>query len=201
MPRIDADTVAEHVARQEQAVFRAAIALFIERGYSSVTLADIAREVGLARNSLYRYFPDKASILLRWYRIEMPAQAERLAAVLDDAGSPADRITRWAYAQIDYAREPEHVLLAAMGHVAAALPPETLAELAESHEALLAPLRATLAAAGLDDDHVAAGTDLIWGLVMAQSKRELSHGDDPAGRHLLEATIATMTTPRTGPRR
>lgn len=204
MPRINAATVGEHVARQEQAVFTAAIALFVERGYSSVTLADVAREVGLARNSLYRYFPDKASILLQWYRAEVPVQAKRLAAVLDGDGSPAERITRWAHAQIDYAREPEHVLLAAMGQAATTLPPEALAELAEGHEALLAPLRTILAAAGFDDVYIAAGTDLIWGLVMAQSKRELAHGDDLVGRRLLAVAFAALTDASTvagGPRR
>ena len=77
MPRITAGSVAEHVAQQERAVFDAAIALFTERGYSAVTLGDIAKEVGLARNSLYRYFPTKASILLRWYAEESTMQRKR----------------------------------------------------------------------------------------------------------------------------
>lgn len=106
MPRITAGSVAEHVAHQEQAVFDAAIALFTEHGYSHVTLTDIAREVGLASNSLYRYFPTKASILLRLYANEMPTQIQRSADLLNGGGTPADRINRWAAAQIDYAHRP-----------------------------------------------------------------------------------------------
>ena len=63
MPRITGSNIVEHVAAQEQAVFDAAIGLFTEQGVSNVTTADIATEVGLARTSLYRYFPTKASIV------------------------------------------------------------------------------------------------------------------------------------------
>ena len=42
MPRIAADTVAEHVALQEAAVVDAAARLFGERGVARVSLADIA---------------------------------------------------------------------------------------------------------------------------------------------------------------
>lgn len=192
MPRITADSVAEHVAQQEQAVFDAAIGLFVERGYSAVTLGDIAAQVGLARNSLYRYFPDKASILLRWYRAEMPVQTARSAELLAGGDPPSDRLLRWADAQIDYARLPEHTLIAALGEVAPGLPAEALAELAESHAQLLAPLVATLAEVGLSGDDLDAAQELIWGLIVAQAQRELRIGDDPAGRRVLAAAIGAI---------
>jgi AcrR family transcriptional regulator len=195
MPRITADSVAEHVAHQQQAVFDAAIGLFVERGYGAVTLADIAAQVGLARNSLYRYFPDKASILLRWYRAEMPAQAARSAELLVGDDAPADRILRWAAAQIDYARQPEHALIAALGEVTPGLAPDVLAELAESHTQLVAPFVATLAEAGLSGDDLDAAQELIWGLIVAQAQRELRIGDDPAGRRHLAAAIRAIGTP------
>ena len=78
MPQIKAASVAEHVAEQEQAVFTRAIRLFLERGYENVTLGDIGVGIGLARNSLYRYFPDKAHILLRWFQSELPRQVTRV---------------------------------------------------------------------------------------------------------------------------
>ena len=192
MPRISAASVAEHVARQEQAVFDAAISLFTERGYGAVTLADIAAEVGLARNSLYRYFPDKAAILLRWYRAELPAQAARSAELLSGSERPAARLLRWAEAQIDYARRPEHALIAAMAEAAPDLDPDARAELAESHHQLLAPVTETLAATGLEGDELDSATELLWGLVLAQAARELRVGDDPAGRRHLEALVRTL---------
>lgn len=192
MPRITADSVAEHVAQQEQAVFDAAIGLFVERGYGSVTMGDISAEVGLARNSLYRYFPDKASILLRWYRAEVPVQAVRSAELLAGTEPPSARILRWAGAQIDYARQPEHALIAAIGEAAPGLPPEVLAELAESHDLLLAPLGAALGEAGLAGVDLDAAQELIWGLIVVQAQRELRLGDDPVGRRHLAAAIGAL---------
>ena len=37
--------------------------LLEERGYGEVTLADVATRVGLSRSSLYRYVPDKVTLL------------------------------------------------------------------------------------------------------------------------------------------
>lgn len=192
MPRISADTVAAHVAQQEQAVFDAAVALFVERGYASVTLGEIAASVGLARNSLYRYFPDKAAILVRWYRTEMPAQAARSAELLAGDEPVAERILRWAEAQIDYARQPEHQLVVAIGEAASGLSPEVLAELADSHSLLMDPFSAALAAGGLAGADLDAARELIWSLVLAQGHRELREGDDPAGRAHLAAAIRAI---------
>ena len=66
-----------------------AIRLFLERGYENVTLGDIAVGIGLARNSLYRYFPDKAHILLRWFQSELPGRSPGPPNCL------ADRVTRY----------------------------------------------------------------------------------------------------------
>ena len=173
-------------------MFDAAIALFTERGYRAVTLGDIAKEVGLARNSLYRYFPTKASILLRWYANEMPAQIERSAELLDGTDPPARRIDRWAAAQIDYAHQPEHRLIAALGEVAGDLGADARTELATSHEQLMAPFHAALADAGLQGPELTATADLIWNAVLAQARRELDRGDDPTGRAVLTRCIDAL---------
>jgi AcrR family transcriptional regulator len=195
VPRITAGSVAEHVAQQEQAVFDAAIRLFSERGYSDVTLGDIAKEVGLARNSLYRYFPTKASILLRWNQSEMPAQVQRSVDLLAGDDPPAQRIGRWASAQIDYAHQPEHRLIAALGEAAGDLDASDRAELAASHEQLMDPFRAALAEAGLTGAEQAATADLIWSAVLAQARRELQSGDDPTGRAVLARCIDALVPP------
>jgi len=197
MPRISASSVAEHVAHQEQAVVAAAVRLFTERGYGAVTLADIAAEVGLARNSLYRYFPTKASILMHWYRTEIPALAQRAADLLSGDDAPAQRIERWADAQIDYVHQPEHRLIAALGQAAASLSPDLQGELAASHDHLMAPFLATIADSGLDDDQAAATADLIWNAVLAQARREIGSGDNPAGRLVLHRCIGALVGPAT----
>lgn len=42
---------------------RVAIALFAERGYDAVSMADIAEAAGVGRRSLFRYFPSKADLV------------------------------------------------------------------------------------------------------------------------------------------
>ncbi|MGZ4683211.1 MAG: TetR/AcrR family transcriptional regulator [Acidimicrobiales bacterium] len=196
MPRIQADSVAEHVAQQEAAVFDAAIRLFCDQGYAQVSLGDVAAEVGLARNSLYRYFPDKAHILVRWFRTELPIQAERSRQLLSGDEPPVDRVVRWADDQLDYARQPEHALIAALSDVAPNLDAETRAELADSHRQLLAPLSDTLAEAGLrSPDDRAAVADLIGGLVLAAAQREQRLGDDPVVREHLATAIRGLMAP------
>jgi AcrR family transcriptional regulator len=181
MPRIKAASVAEHVAEQESAVFAAAIRLFLDRGYERVTLGDIAAEIGLARSSLYRYFPDKAHILLRWFALELPRQTERAVAILGRDGEPGARIEAWALDQLAYAAGPEHALIARIGEVVPELDDEARAELAMSHDTLLRPLLDTLGEAGVrrPEQRVVAG--MIQQLVLAAARAD----DAAAGKRYL----------------
>ncbi|WP_445442777.1 TetR family transcriptional regulator [Clavibacter sp. km1a] len=54
---------------------RVAIALFAERGYDAVSMADVAEAAGVGRRSLFRYFPSKADLV--W------GGAEAVVEVLD----------------------------------------------------------------------------------------------------------------------
>lgn len=194
MPRIQADSVAEHVAQQRAAVFDAAVTLFVEEGYGEVSMGDIAARVGLARNSLYRYFPDKAHILLEWFRDELPRQAERSAALLEGAGDPVERIGRWAIDQLDYAHHPEHALMASLPDLLAGA--DTRAELAEVHRTMAGPLEAALADAGIDDpDERRVVAELVGGLVLAAGRCEPT-SPDPVVRARTLAAIAAVVTSR-----
>jgi AcrR family transcriptional regulator len=48
-----------------------------EKGYGATTLADVAQKAGLVRSSVYRYFPDKESLLFAYVE-------ERIAAFVDE---------------------------------------------------------------------------------------------------------------------
>jgi AcrR family transcriptional regulator len=193
VPRIQADSVAEHVAQQRAAVFAAAVELFVAEGYGEVSMGDIAARVGLARNSLYRYFPDKAHILLEWFRDELPRQAGRSAELLSGPGAPDERIGRWALDQLDYAHEPEHALMASLPELLAGADADTRAELAEVHRTMATPLDAALADAGVRkaaDRRVVA--DLLGGLVLAAGRSEADGPDPAVRRHLLAALAAVV---------
>ncbi|MEO5723960.1 MAG: helix-turn-helix domain-containing protein [Ilumatobacteraceae bacterium] len=200
MPKISAESVAAHVARQETHVFDAALRLFVERGYAMVTLGDIAAEVGLARNSLYRYFPSKAHILLRWFRSELPAQAQRSAELLAEAGTPEQRVLHWVDEQLDYAIRPEHALIAALGEVIPDLDAATRAELLGSHDLLLIPLRSTLQQAGVTAGDLDAVVGLIGGIVLTAAQWENRNGIDLVIRaQVAKAVSALVGSPPTSP--
>ena len=51
-----------------EALYAAAIALFEEKGYDTVTVAEITRAAGVAKGTFFNHFPSKADILAEWYR-------------------------------------------------------------------------------------------------------------------------------------
>jgi AcrR family transcriptional regulator len=138
VPRITGPDIATHVARQEAAVVRAAVGLFAERGYAAVTLADIAAAVGLARTSLYRYFPDKDHILLAWLRNEIDELVDRSQAIAGADLPASTRLVQWFHLHLDYIGDPDHQLFTAIAAAMANLSPEVRAEVVDQHQRLYA---------------------------------------------------------------
>ena len=58
--------------------------LFLEQGYESTSIAEIARRAGVSRSSFFNYFANKAEIL--WFVFD--GRVEALEAALADAGTP-----------------------------------------------------------------------------------------------------------------
>ncbi len=140
MPKIAADSVHEHVARQKAAVIAAAIKLFNERGVRDVTLADIANEVGLARNSLYRYFPDTAHILAAWFRVTIGPLVELSNRIATSGDTAGDRLAQWIDAQFDYLTAPDHAAMLMASNEMTAMPDDVRAELGAGHRELYGSL-------------------------------------------------------------
>ena len=63
MPRIEAPTLAEHHAQRRAAIVAAAVDLLGREGIGAVTPAAVASGSGLARSSLYQYFPSTAALV------------------------------------------------------------------------------------------------------------------------------------------
>lgn len=69
----------------------AALRLFARDGYAAVSMRQIAAEVGVQAGALYRYTPDKQSLLFELMRVHM----EELLAAWDAAapeGAPLERL-------------------------------------------------------------------------------------------------------------
>ena len=195
MPRIKADNIADHVAQQREAVLDAAIRLFLERGYAEVGLGDVANEGGLARNSIYRYVPDKVHLLVEWYRRAVPATISAWEAAVAGDDDPAIRLQRWARTYLEWARSPEHQLVSPLTEALPALDEATRDEVSATHRSMMAVVAGVVAEAGVPADEVGGTVDLLAGLVLGAARAESTH---PSGdvRARLDAAVASLVRPR-----
>ncbi|MEZ5564715.1 MAG: helix-turn-helix domain-containing protein [Gammaproteobacteria bacterium] len=117
MPRINATSIEEHVRVQTARILDAAGQLFREKGYRCTDMDDIASAVGLARNSLYRYYGNKDFILLACVARDMEAYLAEMKSMGDLYTDTADRIGAWLDLQIDFATSPAHATLEFMAEI------------------------------------------------------------------------------------
>jgi AcrR family transcriptional regulator len=189
MPRISAPSIAEHVARQEASIIEAAAQLFADRGVAGTDIGDIAQAVGLARSSLYRYFPDKQHILIRWFELELVPIMERSREILDGDAPVDDRLVAWLDYQLDEMATPEHDVLLRLGEEAAASSAEVRTAIAQGHLAMYRTLGAVMDEAleahrrkGAKRRDPVVVTSLIAGLVGAAGRAILDGADAHAVR-------------------
>ena len=70
------------------AIARAALELFVERGYDATTLAEIAERAGVATRTIFAYFPSKEDILF----CDFQAMRDRLARELAERPAGKDAL-------------------------------------------------------------------------------------------------------------
>ena len=194
MPRIKADNIADHVAQQREAVLDAAIRLFAERGYREVSLGDIAREVGLARNSLYRYVPDKVHLLVEWYRRAVPRTIVAWQEAVAGDDDAAIRLQRWARTYLTWALSPEHRLVGPLTEALPTLDDATRAEVGSTHRDMAAVVAVVVAEAGVPSDQVGQVVELLSGLVLGAARAEAAGASDDV-RARLDAAVVAIVRP------
>lgn len=96
MPRIQADTVAEHHAQQRRALLDAARALLAETA-EAPSMGAVGRRAGLARSSVYQYFPSAEALLVAVVADVFPDWAGQVTAKVAAAPTPAAQA--WAYVE------------------------------------------------------------------------------------------------------
>lgn len=162
VPRIDAPTVAEHAARRRAAIVKAATELLVLSGPQAVTPAAVAGAAGLARSSVYQYFPSTGSLVAIAVEEAFSRALARLVESLATAHTPAERVAAYVDAALDAAIEGHRPMSSLdLG----SLPPQCRDRVAELHASLLAPLVDALAEAGSDDASAVAG--LVNAVVVA----------------------------------
>ena len=111
MPRIAAENIKEHVRMQSEKILDAANDLFRNNGYHHTDIGDIGSAIGLARNSLYRYFPNKDHILLACVWRDMEPFFEQMQKLAEETGDPLEQLETWLDLQIDIATSPAHATI------------------------------------------------------------------------------------------
>jgi AcrR family transcriptional regulator len=117
MPRIAAASIDEHVRQQMLRITAAARRLFARDGFTATDLGSIAAEVGLARNSLYRYVASKDELLLACIREDMAPYIAQLASLASVYPAPCERIIAMLNLQFDLAIGPAHATMELMNEV------------------------------------------------------------------------------------
>ncbi len=117
MPKIAAASIEEHIRNQESRILTAARERFTANGYRGTDMGDIAASMGLARNSLYRYFSSKDHILVAVVRREMQPFFDQLADLATRIDDPAARIDAWVMLQMELAAGPCHTMMGMLGEI------------------------------------------------------------------------------------
>ncbi|MFD9612293.1 TetR/AcrR family transcriptional regulator [Streptomyces sp. NPDC004288] len=189
MPRIHAATVADHRSQQRAALLAAARDVLEEGDASRVTFAEVARRTGLARNSVYKYFPDRQHLLTAVVREAAPRWTARIHEALAAAGdAPEARVAAYVTAQLRMVRDGEHRIARAVADEQDAAALRAGADAA--HRELLGPLVDALRDLGDDDPLLTAR--FLQGFVNAATTALESGGDYEAvsGRAVRLAVAA-----------
>jgi AcrR family transcriptional regulator len=197
MPRIAATNIEEHVRQQNARITEAARKLFAKYGFAATDMGQIASSVGLARNSLYRYFPNKDHILLACIREDMQPYLESLAVMEADFPDPRERIMVWVDTQFAMATGPAHATMELIADVRDSSV-KLGREVRELHQAPNRLLAEALQQMGFGDSERGTLTALIGGMVLAATAHALPLPEQRRTEVLkeLRRAIEPMLAPR-----
>ncbi|TDB95225.1 TetR/AcrR family transcriptional regulator [Actinomadura sp. 7K534] len=187
MPKISEATVAEHRARQLRTLLDAARALVAEEGIEALSLAELARRVGLSRPSLYEYFRSKDDLVAAIVEAELPRWASLVEEALQGPGDLEGKVGAYIRVQLGVMTDGRHAAAVALAEHALAEP--ALERIRTGHAQLLRPLVAALEEAGVAGAELRA--ELIQGMVDAAARlAQRAPGDAEA---IVAATLAQAT--------
>lgn len=149
MPRISAPTVAEHRALQRDALLHAARDLLVDQGADAVTPARLGEATGLARNSVYTYFPSSGAVLAELVEDGFRRWAVAIDTALVGATDPVDRLERYVSSTLIQAAAGEHRVAVELANVA--LPDACRERVGELHRQLEVTLHAIIESLGVRD--------------------------------------------------
>ena len=187
MPKISEPTVAEHRARQLRTLLDTARTLVAEEGIEALSLAALARRVGLSRPSLYEYFRSKDDLVAAIVEEELPRWAALVEEALNGPEDLEGKVEAYVRVLLEVMTDGRHAAAVALAEHALAEP--ALERIRVGHAQLLRPLVAALEDAGVPEPELRA--ELIQGLVNAAARLAQRRPGDVAG--IVDATLAQAT--------
>jgi AcrR family transcriptional regulator len=94
MPKIWTDTVDAHREAVREATLDAAARLARQNGLTGLSMSDIAREAGIGRATLYKYFSDLPAVLAAWHERHVAAHLREFHRVATEDGPAIQRLRR-----------------------------------------------------------------------------------------------------------
>lgn len=88
--------------------------IFSQKGYSKVTIREIAAEMGVSTGTIYHYFPTKQNILKQMFNYIMETNVAAYLEKMKNADTLTSRLDYFAEFLIEFERYYKHVLLLAI---------------------------------------------------------------------------------------
>ncbi|MFB4308488.1 TetR/AcrR family transcriptional regulator [Actinomadura sp. GTD37] len=190
MPKINAPTVREHRSRMEAALVDAAEEILLEG--ARLTVGAVARRVGIARSSVYKYVDTVDELTEAVAARDFPRWTAAVRQAVDAAPTPVERVLAYARANIAEGSRGDHGWR--VGLARASLSPEAMGRIMALHRDLEALLSGSVAE--LDVRH----PDLLQSAVQSlvdTAIRAIDAGKDPAAvtDFTLDAIAAVVGGP------
>jgi AcrR family transcriptional regulator len=164
MPKIVAQTLAEHREQRRDALLEAAASTLRESG--TVTMATVAQRTGLSRSAVYEYYRSAADLIADVVVDELTLWIDHLAAAVDGIADPRERLAAWIRESLAYVADGRHALVRAAGD--ASLPPVRRAQVQSLHRELASPVYVALRELGITDAERIAS--YVWGVVESATR-------------------------------
>ncbi|MDE1150696.1 MAG: TetR/AcrR family transcriptional regulator [Azospirillaceae bacterium] len=95
-------TVGSRGPKTMEAIRTAGLRLIHQHGYEAITLRQLGNEVGIQPGSMYNYIQSKQELLFILIRDHMVALSAEVAAALEGATDPLDRLKRFMRFHVSY---------------------------------------------------------------------------------------------------
>lgn len=105
MPRIAAESLAQHRAHVRRRVFEALAALMTEHSFDAITMAQIAERAGLGRTAIYHHFRDPEAVVVAFATDETAAYVQGLEEALAGCTSAPERLRTYVRRNLEHGEE------------------------------------------------------------------------------------------------